>query len=193
MLALFILGSLWFWILAALWFVATFVSLGFEHHGWATLFTVVAIGLIGLSNQEALMSLGQNPGIVLAIAGIYVAIGIAWSFAKWVMKVSDAYKIKLKAEEHVKAHPESWQHWPGETDEEKMKREVKIQLVGNFSGGARPEAKNCKSQITSWMAYWPISLINFLIFDALRRFFRFLYEKLLDAYNAITVKFYPET
>jgi hypothetical protein len=50
----------------------------------------------------------------------------------------------------------------------------------------KPSVSRCKSQIITWMTYWPWSALWTLINDPVRRFFCWAYEQLSGTLQAIS-------
>src|SRR5208283_1044261 len=81
---LFALGTLWFWLLVLLDFIAITALVENEEGGWAT---IVAIGsVVGLNylwKLPILATVRANPGHTALLVLSYFFIGTCWSFVKW--------------------------------------------------------------------------------------------------------------
>lgn len=181
MLAFLALGSLWFVAECVVFFHVATVCLGFEKNWVPNLLLVLTGATIYFANPGLDLSPAEH--LPLLIAGVvgYLVAGVLWSFAKWAMLVKDAWRARQHLEEAApQDEGKSFDQW----FEDKQHR---------HPAARRPVAKENKSRIATWFAWWPISLLNFLVFDALRRLGRYIVEKLNAVYERITDSLYPQT
>ena len=76
-------------------------------------------------------------------------------------------------------------HSPNEFSQFSMELETIIEEI-------TPLASKKKSVITSWIAYWPVSLIATLLNDPFRKFFEWVYDRLSGFYDRITSHYKKE-
>lgn len=112
----------------------------------------------------------------------YICIGIVWALAKWFMFMR---KVRALADEYASL-PEG--HW-GKSTYRKLKEYVRYKcgqsqwpLIQNMP----PRASDHTASQFSWLAYWPISLVIFILDKPVRKIFTLLNEGLSGLYNRIT-------
>lgn len=191
MFAFLAFGTVWFFVVCA---VVIFGSMAFlaNDRGWGVGVLLAAFGLIAyFANPGLLESLRQNLAGLLIFAAIYIPAGVGWSLAKWAMKVKDSWRAFKEWEEKVPASEKDKINKEAPHPYRNISELYKSQM-GYDAPGIRPAAKDNKGAIISWMTYWPFSVLNFVLLDAMRRLGRFIYEKLARAYDKITDSIYPE-
>jgi hypothetical protein len=141
-----------------------------------------------------------NP--ILFICGIiaYFVVGVAWSFVKWYLFNKDRSTLvsELKAEYLAReARPldQDGQQLPQDDYRIKdwqagfdrvLERHDLSELNAQGQIGIRPYAKNHKSVIMTWIAYWPFSVTWSLVDDFVRRVVKAIYNSLSGAYQGLS-------
>lgn len=156
--ALFVIGSLWFWLLAiaAVCIIVTTTELE-EANSWGF---VVVIGTLTLmyfgGNQHSFREFGnyivENPKVIIGSVVGYLVLGVVWSIVKWF--------IYLK----------------GQTQ--------RINEYG-ISYGVNDiyDVSKNKQRILNWMMYWPFSGLWTLIDEPFRKFFKHAFYYLEKTYQ----------
>lgn len=142
-----------------------------------------------------------------ALVGLYFPAGVAWSFAKFYFRVRDhkdaeadamaafARCIKNLPKGSTYRQPEGFVTWLYNTSEgydfrrwlssDSSESENRISF--------RPLLADHRARIVGWIAYWPFSLVRFLLADFVRRLACRLYQLLQARYQAIVDRaFGPE-
>ena len=178
LLDLFIIGSIWFWLLSGVWFIALVIFLDCEKGTQATLTMIAffaALVLLGDFNPLPWMKLHALESIALVVG--YFAAGAAWSFVKWYFYV---LRIKDRVQEAKTKFLERSKITDGKIPDSHKARWKEI-LNSEFGYRRRslpPKATENKSRILMWMSYWPFSAVWTLINDPVKRAFEYLYARL---------------
>lgn len=130
-LALFALGTLWFWVLLAVLSIIFIAAIENEKYFVPTLIT---IGFAG-AYWKAFSALSLDWRAVAIGVGIYALMGILWSVFRWFKFVKSAAGEYRKKADGILTQSQL----------SDLRREIGV--------------SNNKSRITAWVAYWPWSLI----------------------------------
>lgn len=96
----------------------------------------------------------HNWGNLLIGAGVYVAVGVIWTFGKWYFFVKQAVR---NARTYLTLHGQLPSHdYP-------------------------PQVNNHKSDIMRWLSWWPFSFVGTILNDPLRRLFEAVYDLIGDS------------
>ena len=155
---IFLIGTLWFWLLVTLAVILIFVSIESDKPNLRpNLIVITTIALIYfLGSGDALRNLFSNvisnPSMIIVFVIAYTLVGLLWSFFKWYTFLLD-WKSRNK----------------GRTFE-------KYDL---------PSPTKHKSMLVSSMIYWPFSVIWYAINKPVRRFFNWIYNEFVGVYDRI--------
>ena len=195
MTELFLVGGLYFWVLIAFWAIALIALVENERWGSATLVSIVVFfALARWGDFNILIALRDRPLIGFgAIAG-YLITGVLWSFGKWWFFVKD----RRNKYEEVKARFLEKRGSKEAVIPHELKAEwTKYLLEGRdshqrytYAFATAPSAREHKSRITTWMAFWPWSLVWTLINDPLRKLFEHIYQHIQRLYQSIADRLY---
>ena len=105
---------------------------------------------------------------ILALAAVYVALGLGWSVAKWCFFVLD---LREKYDQFLLDHKDT-----------KFTAWDLMCAVGDLP----PRAAKHKSEIVSWIAYWPISVLWTLLHDFFRKVFNRIYDLFAGVFQRIS-------
>lgn len=176
MIAIFELGTLWFWLLIVV------VSIGLmavqenakSPGRWCTFWVIATFVALyycgaGLSIRELGLHIYHNPMETIVYFLLYTIAGTMWSFYKWGLfvarqvhkytKAMDVYNKDVKLGYRVSV-PDPENHIPGLED--------------------------YKGEIFNWIFYWPISLAWFCIHKPIENLFRFIMNNTKKIYEGIT-------
>jgi hypothetical protein len=173
---LFVLGSIGFWILTAIAIIAISATLEIDDSpsslGWPSVITI-AFGCIlyfcgaGTDLQNLGSYIWTHPGFSIFIGCLYLLAGVLWSFGKWRFFVSDS----------LERMDESSLTWKDTTQTTLMDRYL-------------PMASENKAMIISWLMYWPISIMWFVIRNPFRRLFTYIYDNISVQYDRMAAKMF---
>lgn len=169
-------GGILFWILVLASVIAIAVALeddkGEGRNGWPTLWLAIAAVTFYVLYPTNLRPIWDSFHLwpFLSYLGIYVAIGIFWSFFKWGQFAKRSFK---KYQEDLAYH---MKHSPSSTPP--------------IQEDYRPYASKNKAQLTSWILWWPFSILRYILGNLVRDFFNLLITKLGGAYDRITLSFF---
>ena len=164
--ALFLFGTLWFWLLSVL--AVIIIACSLEHRKWggtgATItlvsFFLLVYALGGNTIQTFTNYITSNPLTSLAYIASYIVIGVLWSFVKW-------YYFLLNYKEKNKTTDPKWKNYI-------------------------PKVASNKGKIISWMTYWPISASWTIINDPIRRMYNSIFKRLDKVYVKISDKVFKD-
>ncbi len=209
-LGIFLVGSFWFWALVGIETLFLFGAIRANRGwpaGWSLVIFVMALWVLGDFNSFKWIY--ENPIELLKYAGGYVALGVIWSLVKFKLicvDIRDAY-VEIKAgffqlydikslptennpvpgnNDSTKSLYDKWidtlhsYDWPG-PDDYNWKRRRQIYATANVI----PSASQYKDYIMCWGAYWPVSLLCFVLHDFVERTFRVIYEQISHWYQNI--------
>ncbi len=166
MLELFVVGTLWFWVLI----IAAFILLTYQvniGNGWGStvvfVLTILAITFLGNSKlvSDIIGYVNLNPGISIGIFCGYFIAGAIWSLIKWYYFVLDQKEKQIK--ESKTPYNSS------------KKYSFVMPMPGDFKG-----------DITLWMSYWPLSFIWTMIDNPFKRIFANIFKNLENTYTKIS-------
>jgi hypothetical protein len=175
------------------------ILLEFEKEGWATTFFSLGIALLLWNFRGDIWTfISSNPTATIGFAVSYVVVGVVWSFLKWNSYVKNVFgKLKKIKDEFIRDHKEI-------NDKNRSSFNNKIDRSGIRKGDGdnlylsgsetleeiiekiSPIASEKKSIITSWISYWPVSLMATLLNNPFRKFFEWVYDNLSGYYDKIT-------
>lgn len=184
MLSLLMVYALWY----GLPFIVLTILVEAEWFGTATLSLIASLSICAWLNHVPVFSfLKEHMVNILEGAVAYVVLGIAWSFLRWLL-LNLAFKFEFKqAKENFIAQlnlPKG-----SNVPEDKMeafKSEMRYRTVSGYRLDTRPNAAKSKSRIVGWGAFWPCSVIGYVLNDPVRRLFNALFELLKGSYQRIT-------
>jgi len=203
---LFVVGTLWFWLLLGVVTCVLFALIENERFGWATFTLAVALALLHLfGNVNVIAFVRQQPlEFALCVLG-YFFIGTVWGVVKWWFFVQkrrreyDEKKADFLARHQVAGTaipPELKDEWfeacggsvRNEAYCDKCEREGGRGRCDHDSGRYKrvrqgtldlaPKARDHKGQILGWMTYWPWSLAWTLLDDPVKRAFKWIFHQI---------------
>lgn len=190
----FIIGA---WIAIA---ITMAVLLEFEKEGWATTFFSLGIALLLWNFRTDIWTfISSNPTATIGFSLAYILAGITWSFFKWHSFVKGVFgKIKEVKDDFIRKHKaitdDNRNEFIGNVQKLRLKdadgytfefssKMTMEQVVERVT----PIASKKKSIITSWISYWPVSLMATLLNNPFRKFFEWVYDNLSGYYDKITI------
>jgi hypothetical protein len=174
---IFIIGSIWFWVLVGTFLLAELFWIEAKDSGVGATITLAAFTAVFFfwGDPTVFEWMKANPVDLLIFIGSYIAAGGVWGFIKW-------YFFLKEAAREYQEKRRSWLQNKGITKAdlgtvvpEKLRSEWSKQHAYNL---ARPKASERKSDIIMWMAYWPWSLLWTLIRDPFRHLYNFCAAKM---------------
>jgi hypothetical protein len=186
--AVFVVGSLWFWLLLVSETILLFVLVEWDQGALATvtfLVTMLLLQFLGNVNLYGYV-IGHPWTVVLGAAG-YFAVGTLWAIAKWWFYVREqrAWYDELRAAylrgyriDAQQAVPEDLQHqWQRcLTQAKRSRRPLEV----------RPLAARHKAEILHWMSYWPWSFSWTMLKDPIRKAFLTIYHDIAEHLQKIS-------
>ena len=184
-MALFVVGTLWFWLLISIAFVSISYMIDDDDPNWGGSLVIIlfSIGLFAFGNwqtfKECLLFVSENAWAIIGIFIVYTVVGILWSFAKWYMWLGKKF-LQLKA--MVLKNEMAYQ--------EMLKSKKSDGECLNFRSRSKteeqymiPKFTENKEKIFAWLAYWPFSMVWTFFHNFFRDFFNAIIEKLQGMYT----------
>lgn len=206
----FVVGGLAFWCLVAVVSILLLVALDRDSGWgafWATTIFVAALTLWGPGVAGFKWAIA-NPTYIAGGIGVYLLAGTIWGVAKWALKVrklarecKDIYQArrvgflrehpKMAGEEVNEATPV-----PVDLQPEWIKCTIHtykgnfFQVIDRDKQGkiVAPRARDYKSSILLWMAFWPVSAIWTVLDDLVKEVFENIYQFLSTWLQSIADK-----
>jgi len=181
-----ILGvSIWFWIVMVLGFLGLIWTTETESPLLAATIVgasaLVAHSIFGVSIFALVAS---NPLIAIGALFGYLVAGVLWAFPKWYFFVRnrrDQYLNQIRG--FLRGC--GYDQWDSATTVPDEYLDRYFKQFGQRRRSIIPLARDHKSRIIHWMAWWPFSMIWTLINDPIRHMFRWTWETLRGTFDAI--------
>lgn len=177
-MGIFLIGTLWFWILfgVASCLIIFFLEDALRYNrdiGGGTKSTLVILAVLilyyFLGSREDIFNLltfvKDHPFLTLSRIGMYIGVGVIWSFFKWFF-----YLTNIK---------------------EKLLSKYNNDLTKIYEYEI-PAAADNKSRIITWMSYWPFSALWTLINEPFRKTFKFIYSKIEGIFQAMSDRIFKD-
>jgi hypothetical protein len=195
-LGLFVLGTIWWWILTVGFFIWIMCTVEKESWFWSVVCVVAYILFFQFLGKTDLFGhLARNPIAVLGFILLYFAVGFMWSFLKWWLFVNTVAEKRREARKNfIEGYREPYssiplsdkQKYKGENPEAASRMKVDWETVVVRKRLEKPAVKNNKSKISLWVIYWPASLIWSLLDDLVHKIIKQLVIYFRKIYEAIT-------
>lgn len=158
-----------FWILILFMLVADTLALATDDDVMGSGAVVVTTGAFLFTTAFTDAFVGINILWLVVGLGLYLLLGVAWSFKKWI-----DYVIEQKR--HAS---------------ELYDRTDKKKTFEEFSTQYKPEAVNNKQRIITCMTVWPLSF-SWWVLTYPRHFFVWAYNRLSTVFDRVTAKIWTQ-
>ena len=195
----FLASATFIWVFAIVGIIAMAILLENELEGWATtVFSLCLALFLWDFKSEIFGFITSNPAATIGFTISYVVIGIVWSFLKWRTYVKDIFdKFKaLKADfirENGVIDEKNKSHFYTTIESSGLRGGTgrylttdSHQSLETFVDQLTPISSKKKGIITSWISYWPVSLLATILNNPFRKFFEWVYSNLSGYYDKIT-------
>lgn len=129
----------------------------------------VAFGVLNIGGAFILPAFNyakHNPFEVLGYVGLYLMIGIIWSFVKWYLHQRElAEKARIRFES--KNQTVTWEAW--------KKENYFPNNISDYYG-----------ELTFWITTWPVNIAFTLVFDIMKDIGRYVGRKLRLLYESVS-------
>ena len=208
-LALFILGSFWWYAVSAVFFIWAIILTEKESVKWTLISLTLYLcffSFLGGINVFSFLLLHPIKALLYVLG--YFLIGVIWSFIKWWVKVNKAtQKYKKEWDDFIKNYESKKSSVPKENmnlknlqyhqNYIKRQKEEWESTIRNRRDTNKPYAIECKEKISVWIIYWPFSLFWSFLHDFVKDMAEFFvlkfhqfYQKISDtAYKKVEVNF----
>ena len=200
--------SIWFWIIAAVSFGSLIYLTEESENFFLAVVIVGAFAWLTASANE--FSFTANPLLILKWFGIYMGVGAAWSFLKWLsflfttkdelksLKKSFVRRLLDKQVEFEtitedgtaegKLKPEPFRQFAEYLKEQRYLAVDYNSPDFNSPSDVIPSVSRYYGKLTSWIVWWPVSAFWTILNDPIRRLarqivkvFRSLYQSMASA------------
>lgn len=175
-------GGVLFWIIVGVVTLILAAQVNDEKTGYATLTLLGTIAaIVAFTNAPVVDAVKAHPIYVLyGILG-YLAIAGVWAFIKWrvffLPKLFDRYdELRTKFLRTAGPNQTALSEMPA--DPAVRDKFNKVDDVRYLNIGYNRMVSHNKGRITTWMIFWPFSLIGTFIGDFLHRVFQTLYKSI---------------
>ena len=185
---IFIVGSLWFWVLIAAEILVVLILLEWDRGTVATLTFVATLLLLQfLGDVNIFGYVVENPTTVIVGAVAYFALGTGWAIARWWFYVREqrAWYDELRSAFLRFHHLEADSAMPEELQQQ-WQNCVGLAKRGHRQLSVRPLAARHKSDILRWMSYWPWSCFWTVLKDPVRETFLAIYQQIAEYLQQIS-------
>ncbi len=176
----------------ALWYGLPFIVLTAlveaEWFGTATLSLIATLGICTWLNYVSVFSFVKEHAVNL-LEGIiaYVVLGVAWSFLRWfLLNLGFKFEFRKAKENFINQLGLPKGSNVPEDKMEAFRSEIRYMEFSGYRLDTKPKAAKSKSKIVGWGAFWPCSVIGYVLNDPIRRLFNALFELLKGSYQRIT-------
>jgi len=195
-LALFVFGSLWWFVVTIAFVIWAFILSEGKSLAWVVIsITAYVVFLSYLGKVNVISYFFFHPvSSLLYLIGCTV-IGFLWSFVKWWLLVNEiAERVRKERVDFFKLHCPDEKYTP-ETDFKKMiskKSGVKLSdewiSYTQFKSDLRekPEVLKYIKKIRIWVIFWPFSLLRTFVKDFVRKLVDILIIRFNGLYDKVT-------
>lgn len=196
LLALFMVGSFWFWALMVLMTCLMLVFIENEKPFWATsaiLLTFGALHFFGDFNVFA--AAVRHPVTAVVMTAAYFVLGTVYAVFKWWRFVSIQREKYDELKREFLSNNGVFAPFSTSTVPAALQRKWEA-AVGDMNSGYRrrahsvssvaPSPKAHKGLILTWMCYWPWSFVWTMINDPVKRLFRYIYSQIQSTLQRIS-------
>lgn len=164
---LFAVTGLTFWLLFLIAIVCLFISVATESSWWGLLIIICFLSSLWVfgykGNVQGIWGwITENPLRLIIYFLFYILLGIAYSFVKWYLFLSD------RKEEMLRRRKE----------------------YDNIIFYGIPQIQDYKGKLFGWIFYWSLGVIWDMIDRPFRRLFKFIYERISGSYQRISDKMF---
>lgn len=198
---LFVVGSIWFWLLVAIEAVAIVSFVANEKSWGATASLLVFLALLWLLGDFNILAyIRQNPLQALTVLGVYFGAGVAWGYIKWWGYVAksrekyDSLRASFLEEKRIAGGV-----IPYDKREDFVRHlrngyeafaDLPLYDLDRTVSNIAPRIRNNKGLVISWMSYWPFSLFWTVFHDAIRKAWNVLYLRIANSLQVISDRQY---
>ena len=198
-LALFVLGSFWWYSITACYVVWAIFLAERESVTWVlTSLTIYLVFLSFLGGVNVFSYVFYNPLYSFLVVLGYFIFGIIWSFVKWWLRVTDKAQACLEAREiFMKEHTDKFNSailldlQLSEKSGRNLRDEWEshIKFKDDFK---KPVAIENKERISVWIIYWPFSILWSFIHDFIQRLWEQFVIRFQRVYQGISDRAYSK-
>jgi hypothetical protein len=176
----FVVGSLWFWLLLLGETIALIVLLEWDQGAIATLTLIATLGLLQFLGDVNLFGYVIEHPLTIALGAVgYFVAGTFWSIAKWWFYVREQRGLydELRSA-FVRVHGLDPQGTLPESLQPQWQQCLTVARKNGRHLDVHPLAAHHKAGIVRWMSYWPWSLVWTVLKDPVRKAFLSIYHQI---------------
>lgn len=192
MFEIFVFGTFWFWTLLVFEMFFLFAAIGNKKIFLSFFSLLVYFSLLGMFGNFNLFKLIiDNPwNTCYCILG-YLAIGATWSVYRWYVinkNITNNYNefIQDFLKTNAVSAVENLSEQQKSSLKENLKYEAYTAIDGEWRIKSAPTVADNKSLIISWMSFWPISILIYLLAEIVIDVFKNIFNKLKKFYQKVS-------
>lgn len=183
-----------------------FAAVNRDNWGQATLTTLLGAFVVSYMFGIDFAFIKENAGNFALGFGVYLVVGVVWSFMKWFSTLRRVADQVIESKERFIAYMKSNRNvvvpecfLEDEYEDGPDLRQEFAKWCGWFNGVAaagitkeeiienvRPKAARNKASITGWIAFWPLSAVWTLIDDPVRRLIDYIFARFKNLYELMS-------
>jgi hypothetical protein len=179
MFALFAFGTLGFWLVSAVAFVALVLAVEFRRSFFSGIFLILTLTFLDVVAHISVVSYSlHHPLSALYMALGYIVVGTVWATVKWYLYLRKSYHQTLASREKWATSGTGCRDYA--TFSAKANAIQKADLEKYLQGldSYNPKVSKHKSSIIFWMTYWPFSVAGSVLTDFFRGIFNRVYMEI---------------
>lgn len=220
-LAFLVFGTFWFWVVTVGMLLLIASAVEYERPGLATLMLVGTFAALGFFGDVNILTFAlHNPvTAIVAVLG-YVGVGVLWACFKWKnfltysVELIDDQKRQWLAMQHrnvpnpkYNAETERFERSRGNRYYEQQFDTTRLEVSENgpavvpddfkaewqkYLKTLIPTIRTNKLRITTWMAYWPTSVVWYLLRDWVLKLFESVFRRFKGVFVSMRNRAYAE-
>lgn len=194
-LALFLFGSFWFWALTVGALITIACAVEYERPGFATLTLLATFAALGFFGDVNVLHFATHNPIasIVAVLG-YVAVGALWALFKWkgyLAKSVESFEDRKRDWLNNSRYRRNSNVVISEDEPAVIPNELKAEWH-QYALSLIPTFRNNKARLTTWMAYWPTSVIWYLLRDWVLKIFESVLGRLKGVFVGMRNRAYAD-
>lgn len=182
-----ILGmSIWFWLLMLVGVVGLIWTTETESPFLAAMIVAASVAVAHFVFGVSIFALiASSPTVAIGCLFGYLLVGVLWALPKWYFFVRNK-RTEYLDELRSFLRGAGYDDCDTATEVPAGLRKEWFRRYGTRNRNLIPLARDHKSRIIHWMAWWPFSMIWTLINDPIRHLFIWTWESLRGVFDAIS-------
>lgn len=194
-------ASFFFFPVLIVAFIVLWAVVEHDELGWSVFISLI-MGTLFYFKFPQVSEFMSHPTNIVMVIGLYIVIGIGWGFTKWMLTLRKvrskfiAFRDNYIEQNKFKPGYFNTANKPDTEDVAQFIRDISLNfMIRGDKGGKtleqvilaiRPLAERHKASIILWIAYWPLSIIWFIVSDMLSEIAEAIYNTVATAFQKIS-------